>query len=604
MARIATYRTQILRAGADGITRRTHKATPNSIRTSNENRILRFASKHWLLGLALVLGLAVRLVELSMHSLLLDEAFVAVGARDMLHNHTPMWDAISNAPFVWLIAHALGAAGLESAFSLRLLPALIGAASIVPLFFLGHRLFGKPIATLASFLFALHPFAVAFSRVLFADPFQVFFILIGFLAFDLFAVEPWSTNKKRLGLLITIILIWATAFLMKYNAVVPGAIWLLAGVLGRRYSYGSALIAFVAMTAGAFLTLILWPYDAPVWLAAFLEKGGGYNLLFAAKYFASKFHLVLHGAAEVTLLLGLYFGFSRRGRTAAAFAHLSTFLLIYLITISLLGRSFERYLLITVPIACLLNAGLVLYLYSGIYQAFERWEKIAGGIVSAGLALVFLCGVVQSYRSYYAYLRNDYDHIALAFDAKSLESQGRVGYWYMPEPIGAYYLGYTRHYSRSTIAGPTFSDGLSSNYFEQQSVSYESRTPEYGVLAVRRLLRAWGLERVTMHPREFMDSARRLSRAAHDLPVSTPIDYMRSNAVPRGSVLVMESGLCDVQGEPILENIRKEDAPPMFPSLPLTNFEIVRVFRSDGRSVPTDTIMDPIRAGGWIMIKK
>ncbi len=572
--------------------------------TSKQNDFLRFASTHWLLGVALAVGLTARLLLLSSHSLLLDEAFVAIGARDMLLNSTPMWDAISNAPFVWLVAHGLGRAGIESTFWLRFPAALIGAASILPLYLLASRLLGRQVAIIAAFLFALHPFAVAFSRVLFADPFQVFCILCGFLAFDQLAARPWKAQRGRRVLTLIIALIWAGAFLMKYNAVVPGALWLLAGVLGRRYSIGSAMVAFVAMTTGAIFTLLLWPFDAPVWLAAFLEKGGSYDLRYAIVYFTSKIHLVFYGATELVLVLGLVFGFSNRGRTASCFAHLTTFLLLYLGTISLLGRSFERYLLITVPIGCLLVSAVVLYLYSRMFQVLTRWAQVGIVLFTVGLAIVFLAGVTQSYQSYHQYLRNDYDHEALANNARSLEQQGRSGYWYCPEPIAAYYLGYTRHYSRSTIKGPSYSDGLPSNYFEQQSVPYESKTPDYGVLAVRRLLRTWSARQLLQHPQQFIDSARRISRSAHNAPLRPTMDYMSSDAIPAGSLLVMESGIRDVQGEPILEKVRKEDAPPMFLQLPLKNFEIARVFRSEERSLPSDTLMDPIRAGGWILIKK
>jgi hypothetical protein len=82
------------------------------------------------------LGLMARLILLSAHSVLLDEATVAIGARDIVYNHTPMWDAMSNAPFVWMIGRLLGMAGLASAFWLRFPGAMVGTASIVVLFLL------------------------------------------------------------------------------------------------------------------------------------------------------------------------------------------------------------------------------------------------------------------------------------------------------------------------------------------------------------------------------------------------------------------------------------------------------------------------------------
>jgi 4-amino-4-deoxy-L-arabinose transferase-like glycosyltransferase len=193
--------------------------------------ISRPLKRFWPLALAVTIGLVTRLLWLSAHSVLLDEATVAIGARDIVQNHTPMWEAMSNAPFVWMIARLLGMAGLANVFLLRLPSALIGVASIAAVYWLARQLFDEKIAVASAFLLALHPFAVAFSRVLFADPFQVFFVLLGFYGFDRLAVKPWRGNSSRWPLLQYLCFIWALAFLMKYNAIVPGALWLVSGVV-------------------------------------------------------------------------------------------------------------------------------------------------------------------------------------------------------------------------------------------------------------------------------------------------------------------------------------------------------------------------------------
>ena len=563
------------------------------------------SNRYWLLA-AIAVGLSARLVMLSAHSLLFDEAFVAIGACDMLHNHTPIWDAISNAPFVWLIAHILGTSGIEQTFLLRLPVTLIGTASIIPVYFLARRLFDDSVAVFAAFIFALHPFSVAFSRVLFADPFQVFFILTGLLAFDHYATR--HDFRNRAGILALIILIWAAAFLMKYNAVVPGAIWLIAGTLAGRYYYRPALICFIAMTLGALFAIVLWPYDAPVWLAAFLGKGGSYNLRFSTYYFESKLHLVLYDLTEATLIGGLLLGYFKRGRDSSSYALLTLFLFLYLATAIVLGRTFQRYLLATVPASCILVAALLLYLYNvakAAREARSRWLRMTAGILCAAALAVFLLGAATSWQNYIAYLSNDIDQATLAYDAKSLEYQGRAGFWLTTEPVAAYYLGYTRYYSRSTLGESYYSDSLPPNYFEGQSVPYEWERAPYGVLAVRGLLNSWGLSRAIHEPVELLDSAYRAAKTAHETPKKPAVDYLTSTLVKSGSLLVIESGFRDIQGEPILENIQKEQGPPAaVPVLPLKNFGLYRVYRPQGYSTISDTALDPIRAGGWILIKK
>ena len=534
-----------------------------------------------------------------------DEAFVAVGARDMLQNKTPMWDAISNAPFVWLIAHLLGSRGIESAFLLRFPAVLIGTASIIPVYFLARRLFDTRIAALAAFLFASHPFAIAFSRVLFADPFQVFFILVGWLAFDHYATLPWQKARKYPVLLLLIALIWSMAFLMKYNAVVPGAIWIIAGVLAGRYYLSSALLSLIAMTLGALLTLALWPYDAPVWLAAFLEKGGSYDLRFAASYFESKLHLVLYGLTEVSIVTGLIIGYFKRGCSPSSFAQLALFLLIYLAMVIVLGRTFERYLLITVPVACMFVAGLLLYLFRIARKFKMRSHRMTASILVGCAAVVFAAGTIQSSLNYYTYLHNDIDQAALARDAIALERNEHAGFWLITEPVAAYYLGYTRYYSRSTLGESYYSDHFLSNYFEGQPVLYEQERVPYGVLGVRRLLRSWGFARVISSPAEFLDSARDIVKSTHDMPKKPAVDYLTDTLVKPGSLLVIKSGFRDMQGEPILEDIRKKSGPPSVVSnLPLEHFEVYRVYRSEGYSTANDTTVDSMRGGGWILLKK
>ena len=572
------------------------------------------------LTLALPVGLLARVWALGAHSLLLDEGFVAIGARDMLQNHTALWDADSNAPFVWLIAHLLGLRGLADPFLLRLPSAIFGTASIGIVYWLARRLFDERIAGITAILFAIHPFAVAFNRILFADSFQLFFILLGCIAFDYFAVRPLqrSNDAAKLGSqkrtlvlriwmkLVLIFVLWGVAFSMKYNAIIPGALWLAAGVAARRYSIGRALLCLIAMALGSFATLLPWPYDAPIWLFAFLNKGGSYNTTEAAHFFWMKLHLVLFGLTEIALIAGIVMSFLLKGRRRTSIAQITLFILFDLITISILGRSFERYLLMIVPFACLLLAALAVSLIPHREPATRRSRTIAIATIVIAFG-IFGWGLGNSYSNYFSYLRNDYDHARLAKDALELEAQGRWrsnqthAFWLLPEPIGAYYLGFSQFYSRA-IRPSLDGTAAEQNYFEWASVPYGRDLNGYGILAIRRMARRWGIGKILRSPFLFKDSAEAISRAARQRPRPPAVDYLTSDFVRPGDLLIMQCGMTDLLEEPILEDISHESGPPLLKTLPLQRFRVLRAFRPDGESTMGDTVMTRVRAGAWLMI--
>ncbi len=600
------------------------------------------------LTIAVAAGLVARVWALGAHSLLQDEASVALGARDILRNHTAIWDADSNAPFVWLVAHLVGLRGLAHPFLLRLPAAIFGTASIFAVYWLAARLFNVRIAGITALLFAIHPFAVAFNRVLFADTFQLFFILLGIIAFDYYAVDisrisssagsiagnaslivPRSVFRIKIGyrrgrrrygmprwmILSMVFLLWGAAFLMKYNAVVPGALWLVAGVAARRYSIGRAFLCFLAMAFGSLATLLPWPYNASIWLFSFVGKGGSYDIAGAFHYFWTKLHLLLFGVTEITLAAGVVMSFVLRGERRKSIAQTTLFILLYLVTISILGRTFERYLLMMVPFACLLIVAIASSLVHSRKGAMPSF-RIAGIAAVVIAFVIFGWGLADSYSNYFAYLHNDYDHAQLAKEALALElSQAgttapRVGqsfqpaaFWLLPEPIGAYYLGFSQFYSRAVhpcLDGPL----AFRNYFEWASVPYCRDLNGLGILAIRRMARRWGFARILRSPFHFKDSAEAISRAMHGLPRPPAVDYLTSDFIHPGDLLIMQCGMTDLQEEPILENISHENGPPLLKTLPLSRFQVLCVYRPHGQSAITDTILTRVRAGAWLMIRK
>lgn len=594
----------------------------------------------------MMLGLGARVLWLSAHSVLLDEATVAIGARDIVQNHTNMWDAMSNAPFVWMIAHLLGKAGLADDFLLRLPSALIGVASIAALFWLARRMFDEKIAIGSAFVLALHPFAVAFSRILFADPFQVFFVLVGCYGFDRLATNPWRGMHRKWMLLFYLCIVWGVAFIMKYNAIVPGALWLLSGVISRRYKIVPTIAAFSTMALGSFLTLLIWPYDESVWLLAFMGKAGTYNFVYAIEYYVTRVHLVFFGITEIMFIAAFVVAWllHRRGQrtdravnndrlstnvqSSKSLLHLTLFLLLQTATLIMLGRMFERYLLVLVPFGCILLVALARI----VIIEFARWSPRAWQVAfSQGMQqklprakgtqiliyfvvfvafYIFIFGANRSYSNYFAYLRNDVDYAGLARTVLTMEQEHqadstslRRAFWLVPEPIAAYYLGYTQRYSRAVLPnldGPT----AYRNFFEFSGIPYAEDWKGDKVLAIRGLARKWGIAQIIASPQRFLDQAKRAADSARTVTPLPVVDYMTSDFVRAGDLLIMQSGLIDLEGEPILEDIASEPGSPFISTLPLDRYAVYRVYRPEGFAPISDTVLYPVKAGAWLLTRK
>ena len=130
-------------------------------------------------------------------------------------------------------------------------------------------------------------------------------------------------------------------------------------------------------------------------------------------------------------------------------------------------------------------AALLVYLFRVARKLTVPWQRMTAGGLIVCATVVFLVGAAQSGQNYFAFLRNDIDQAALTRDAIALEKKGHTGFWLTTEPVAAYYLGYTRYYSRSTLGESYYLDSFLSNYFEGQPVLYERERAPYGVLGVR-----------------------------------------------------------------------------------------------------------------------
>ncbi|HET6513340.1 MAG TPA: glycosyltransferase family 39 protein, partial [Candidatus Kapabacteria bacterium] len=339
------------------------------------------------IGLLVLTALTVRLIELDQHFLLIDEGFVGVAARDIAFNNTPMWDAVSNAPYVWGLAQLISILG-DTPFVLRLPSALFGASVSVLIFLFLRRWAGQKTAVLSAAIYALHPFGAAFTRVAFVDALQLPVLLLA-----VAAIDNYLLKHERRWLWIALISA-AIAFILKYNALAILGCWMFVGLLLGRYPIKRSIGAGLGIVVLSLGTLLLWPFNAPVWFFSFLAKGGSYDSNYIINFYEFAYRHVVFGTATLPIaIIGYALArFSLDKEIAQRFDHLVVFSLAYYALLLILGRPFQRYLLVlTVPVAMV----YAMIVVQG-YRASRRWiaERDLLDLLRAAAGLAVTLGIL------------------------------------------------------------------------------------------------------------------------------------------------------------------------------------------------------------------
>jgi hypothetical protein len=523
------------------------------------------------------IALLVRLLALEQHFLLIDEAFVGVAARDIAFNNTPMWDAVSNAPYVWGLAQMISLFG-DSSFILRLPSAIFGASVSILIFLFIRRWAGQRVALVSAAIYALHPFAVAFTRVAFVDALQLPAIWLSIFAVDRYFLE---TERKWL---ITALVGAALAFVFKYNAIAVIGCWMFAGLVLKRYPIKRSIVTGILIIIASLGTLLLWPYDAPTWFFSFLVKGGSYDGQYIWDFYHYAYRHVTFGSATLPSALIAYFIMRPvlDKVMAKRFDQYLLFGFLYFGLLLLLGRPFQRYLLVlTVPVAVIYGM-LTVKGYESFRTCSASREKLQ--LLRTAAGLVVLIGVlVQGFRSstnYVAYLENDLD---LPYAVADLKGADRVFWPSGSISVNGYYLGFQQYYSLAS-RGPLNAD-LSRHYFLGSPLPYAADTLPYGVFLAREELKREGLFSALLHPKAFGDKVKTLDAGIDRMKNSRPlVDYYNSDVVRPGDLLVETRGIVDQNGEPMLYRLVSGEAADH--TLP-KGFEFVSAFVNGQRFTDT-----------------
>jgi 4-amino-4-deoxy-L-arabinose transferase-like glycosyltransferase len=544
----------------------------------------------------------VRIYSLDSHSLLIDEAFVAVGARDIAYHHTPIWDASSVGPYSWLQALWFDLFGDSGAWSVRLMPAIQGTFTVLCVYLIAQRIVEAKLALASAAVMALHPFAVAFARIGFVDTLQLLLILLAILLGELL---PQEESLKRKILIVGIGAMWCAAFLIKFNAPVFALAWWISGVAAKRFKLRDALLQFASMLGWIGLSLFVWRYGLVPWFGAFLMHGATYNLLYSLSFFSRHAQQAFLGITLPVLFGSIAFAYFRKeARESSALMHCSLATLIYLFEVLVLGRPFQRYLLICTSMFALLFPLLLSALWRDA-KVLQLRKQVTGSVAlylsSVLLFLLALFTSVNLYKNYLEYLHNDVSVTELMQDVrKELRPDQRV-FWSSAEPIAAYYSGFSQQYSRAKRGwlGPelgyaTFTEGM--------HVSYATDSLPYRVRVAQDELRRVGYWHLILHP-EYLDTIvadATLARSERDELRSG--DYLQDTTVRSGDLLIVFGGERSLNGEPRFEPLDTSKRSNVH--LPLDNYEVLSVYRPSGRSNTADTLSYPYTAGAWLLRHK
>ncbi len=268
--------------------------------------------------------------------------------------------------------------GVNDAYH-RLVSIIFSLGSIVFVFFIAKRYFGSAVAFLSSFIFALLPFNVFFSRTTLPEPTFLFFAL-GMVYF----VDKWI-GESRVSWGIWGFIFTATAFLIK-----PWAVFFFLPLLYLVYIKRQKrfLIKFVLFSIVATLPFLLWR----LWILQFPEgipasnwllNGDGIRLRPAFFWWLVQQRLggeILGVSGLVLFLIGIIV----KPKNNNWFLHIwAVSLIFYLIVVATGNVRHNYYQLILTPVLVIFMARGFVYLFKGNTDFIPR-------ILTISLALFLL----------------------------------------------------------------------------------------------------------------------------------------------------------------------------------------------------------------------
>ncbi len=231
---------------------------------SSESRVQRRAGAPIWRGLALpailALSLGLRLYDLTGESLWYDEAYSVWTSGMAIGSLRTLWEWQIEFPLYYLLLHGWMILFGDGEFAVRLYGALAGAATVVPLYYLGARLFGHRAGVAAALLLAVNPYHVWYSQEVRMFPWAILFSVLSLYAFsrllDGAHTGWWVTHALATGLSFHLhyYILW---LILAQNVYLLGWLaWRYRTVLGRdarpllwRWLLDQAIVGALALPA-------------------------------------------------------------------------------------------------------------------------------------------------------------------------------------------------------------------------------------------------------------------------------------------------------------------------------------------------------------------
>ena len=219
------------------------------------------AAEAWTLGLCLLAALAIRLVGLDRESFWFDEADAASLSRSALYDLlTGSARDDGNPQGFWVLGHGWRLLVGDADFQLRLLPALIGVASVAAIYALARQLGGVRLAQLSAFLVVINP-----GHIYLSQEYRGYTLL--FLASVGILLTSWRYRVTRSGaVLLAYVLVAALGMYVHYYVALTVCavnLWMLAAWRDR-----PLLLRWIGAQAATLVLIapvMLWARDSVEW---------------------------------------------------------------------------------------------------------------------------------------------------------------------------------------------------------------------------------------------------------------------------------------------------------------------------------------------------
>lgn len=338
------------------------------------------------LFLAIVVAFLFRFYDLSSMNFYYDEAAYAFAARDFAEKNISPWisHAVQPPLFAWMNSIPISILGV-SEFSVRLNSALFGILTILLVYNIANLWFGKKTALLASFLLAINPLHVIYSRIAFNDVIQTFLAIASILTMEFVILNKIKEKYKKLLVVISGIL-FGMSFLIKYNSLVILALYWIFNIRRIKYLIRFSLSAFLFVIGTIFATggasHLVYLANSLLFWASFQ-----YTQVLAPFYYYffvlfDSLSPLIYVLFPLSILLLLFYKKKTRNDYLLLFLTIT-----YIAIITMQTRRNSRYLILVMPFIILLLSRFTMV----VFQYFKSIRKIYVGVLL--VALIFLSSV-------------------------------------------------------------------------------------------------------------------------------------------------------------------------------------------------------------------